>query len=346
MSKDKKDNKTKLTKFWVRFLFILIILYIPLAVIINKLDFSQDDVPVEFGVTFSHKYASKVLGLDWTEVYWAMINDLGVKKLRLVAHWDEIERGDDEYNFNDLDWMLTEAAKKDIQVVLAIGRRTPRWPECHDPLWIKELDKPEQDAKLLEMLEEVVAHFKKYDNITVWQVENEPFLKVFGECPKPDIELLKKEVELVSSLDSRPIMITDSGELSNWKSAASLADIFGTTMYKTVWNKFLGAWRYPLPPVFYYLKTKRIDKQYDLDKIIVSELQAEPWFPGDKDILEISLRSQFNSFSLHDFENNLEYVKRAGFTESYLWGVEWWYWLKTVKNRGEFWQEAQSIWQN
>ncbi|MFH1890312.1 MAG: hypothetical protein ABIJ91_01960 [Candidatus Kuenenbacteria bacterium] len=338
--------KMKLAKNWARILIILLILFITFWTIINRLDFTDKSKQIELGVTFSHKYASQSLGLDWTQVYWAIINDLGVKKLRLIAHWDEIEAGDEEYNFNDLDWMLGEAQKKDIQVILAIGRRTPRWPECHDPLWIKNLDKQKQDQKLLEMIEKTVLHFKKYDNIWAWQVENEPFLKVFGECPEPDYELLVREVNLVKSLDKRPVIVTDSGELSNWKQAASLADIFGATMYKTVWNKFLGAWRYPLPPAFYYLKSKRINNEYNLDKIIVSELQAEPWFPGGKDIKEISLYDQFNSFSLDDFENNLKYVKRAGFTESYLWGVEWWYWLKTVKNRGEFWQQAQGIWQN
>jgi len=300
---------------------------------------------MEFGVTFSHKYASQTLGLDWPEVYWAIITELGVKKLRLVAHWDEIEAGDNEYNFNDLDWMIDEAGKIGIEVILAVGRRTPRWPECHDPLWIKDLTKQDQDLALLNMLERSIKHFKKYDNITAWQVENEPFLKIFGKCPKPDIELIKKEIKLVKSLDTRPILITDSGELSNWQTAASLADIFGTTMYKTVWNKFFGVWRYPLPPVFYYLKAKRINKQYDLRKIIVSELQAEPWFPVDQDITYVSLYDQFNSFSLKDFENNLEYVKAAGFGESYLWGVEWWYWLAKVKDRPEFWRQAITIWQ-
>jgi len=103
-------------------------------------------------------------------------------------------------------------------------------------------------------------------------------------------------------------------------------------------------WRYPWPPAYYYFKAKRIDKQYDLDKIVISELQAEPWSKGDN-ITEMDLIDQFNLFNRQDLVNNLEYVKRSGFDQAYLWGVEWWYWLKEKKGRPEFWNEAKLIWQ-
>ena len=336
--------RKKYHKKWVIVFVVVLIVMAVIWAIINALDFSQGK-PVKFGVTFSHKFASQNLGLDWTEVYWAIINDLGVKDVRLAVPWDTVEEQDDFYNFTDFEWMVEQAEKRGINIIMAIGRRTPRWPECHDPRWLANLNEQKADQEILELLEQIVSHFKKYENILAWQVENEPLLDLFGECPKADKEFLEREVELVRSLDERPIMITDTGELSNWTEAAGLADIFGVTMYKTVWNKFIGVWRYPWPPAYYYFKAKRIERQYKLDKIIVSELQAEPWTTGEQSLIFMDVADQFNLFNRNDFEKNLAYVKRAGFSQAYLWGVEWWYWLKKEKNMPQFWNEAKLIWQ-
>ena len=78
--------------------------------------------------------------------------------------------------------------------------------------------------------------------------------------------------------------------------------------------------------------------------MIVVELQAEPWSKG-RPITQMELWDQFSLFNSNDFRNNLDYVKRAGFEEAYLWGVEWWYWLKQVKNEPVFWNQAKLIWQ-
>jgi hypothetical protein len=75
-------------------------------------------------------------------------------------------------------------------------------------------------------------------------------------------------------------------------------------------------------------------------------LQAEPWTTGEESLADMSLIDQLNLFNRADFQKNLEYVKKAGFSEVYLWGVEWWYWLKKDKKHPEFWQEARLIWQD
>ncbi len=329
---------------WVLVSLGLLFLFVIMWAVVSNLDFSSSGRPIKFGVTFSKEYASRELGLDWTEVYLAILNDLQVKDIRLAVAWDKIEQADNFYNFADYEWMVEQAEKRGVNIIMAIGRRTPRWPECHEPSWVKRLSQPEQDKELLEYIKKLVEHFKGYKNIIAWQVENEPFLDFFGECPPSDMELLKEEVALVKSLDQRPIIITDTGELSDWHKAASLADIFGTTMYKAVWNKYIGVWRYPWPPAYYYFKAKKIKAKYDLQKVIVAELQAEPWSKGQP-ITQMSLWDQFSLFDSNDFRNNLDYVKRAGFEEAYLWGVEWWYWLKQVKNEPIFWNQAKLIWQ-
>ena len=66
-------------------------------------------------------------------------------------------------------------------------------------------------------------------------MENEPLFP-FGDCPWVDKDFLKKEVELVRSLDAgRQIVAADSGELSLWVEAARTGDIVSTTMYRKVW---------------------------------------------------------------------------------------------------------------
>jgi len=55
--------------------------------------------------------------------------------LRLVAYWQKIEPEQGKYSFEDLDWQIKEAEKRDIEVILVIGRKVSRWPECHIPEW-------------------------------------------------------------------------------------------------------------------------------------------------------------------------------------------------------------------
>ncbi|HOZ36395.1 MAG TPA: hypothetical protein PLR18_01015 [bacterium] len=339
-------KKNKIIHYLVTAFVVLLFLAAFLWAIFNLLDFSSPLNDVEFGVTFSHKYATEDLGLDWRQAYLAILDDLGVKNLRLVAPWDWVEKEKDIYNFSDLDWMFAEAGKRDVAIVLAIGRRTPRWPECHDPSWLSSLTSLEQDQKLLALVERSVIHFKKYPNLKMWQVENEPFLSFFGECPAPNHELIAKEVKLVKLLDRRPVMVTDTGELSNWRTAGTLADVLGVTMYKIVWNNLTGVWRYPWPPAYYYFKAQNIKRHNpSIGQVIVSELQAEPWNINGENITHFKIKDQYHLFDLKDFKRNLVYVKKAGFPTAYFWGVEWWYWLKTEKDEPDFWNAAKAIWQ-
>lgn len=67
--------------------------------------------PIIFGATFSEPY-TKYLGLDWQKTYLAVLDDLKVKNLRLIAPWDEIEPAPGKYDFTDLDWQIKEAEKR------------------------------------------------------------------------------------------------------------------------------------------------------------------------------------------------------------------------------------------
>lgn len=304
-------------------MLILIILAVVWLVIL-RLDFSRLEPP-SLGVTFSPSQA-QWLGLDWRVVYQDILDNLQVKNLRLIAAWNQVERQAGQYDFSDLDWQVQEAAKRQARVLMVVGRRAPRWPECHIPDWAKDLSEPSQQEKILKFLEVTVNHLKNFDNIIIWQIDNEPFVKWFGHCPLPDPDFVAREIKLVRELDKRPILITDSGELSSWRKAAKAGDLFGTTLYRLVWNPRLGYWgyKYLLPPAFY--RAKAWLNGLEADQVIISELQAEAWLPrGDQ---KTPLSEQRRSMNPDLLRANVDFARRTGFAPAYLWGAEYWYWLK------------------
>ena len=296
---------------------------------------------ITWGVNFSQKH-SQLLGLDWKENYLALLDDLKAKNIKLITHWDLIEPKKDQYFFDDLDWQIKTAEEKGAKLLLVIGMKTGRWPECHIPGWAKDLTKKEQQKEILELLEQIVLRYRGRPPVNFWQAENEPFFP-FGECPWSDIKFLKKEIEQVQSLDikKRPIVISDSGEGSFWIRAARFGDIIGTTMYKKVWFRQLGFYlSYPFPPIFYWRKTQLIKKLFG-KKVICIEFQAEPW--GPKLLYDSPLEEQEKTMNLEQFRQNIEFAKKTGLDTFYLWGGEWWYWLKEKQGKPEIWNEAKKL---
>lgn len=296
---------------------------------------------ITWGVNFAQKHA-ELLGLNWKETYLALFDDLKIKNIKLITYWDLIETEEENYNFAPLDWQIQEAENRGAKILLVIGMKTGRWPECHIPQWAKNKNKEEQQERILRLIEKTVLRYKDSTAIEAWQVENEPFFP-FGECPWTDINFLKKEINLVKLLDDRdrPVVISDSGEGSLWINAARLGDIVGTTMYKKVWFGQLGFYLYyPLPPTFYWRKAEYIKKLFN-KKVIVGELQAEPW--GPKLLYDSPLAEQEKTMTLERFKYNIDFAKKTGLDEFYLWGAEWWYWMKEKQNQPEIWNEAKKL---
>ncbi len=139
----------------------------------------------KWGVTFSKSYALD-LQLDWQETYLAILDDLKVSQIRLGAYWNEIEKQKDKYDFRELDWQVQEATKRNVEMVLVIGRRLPRCPECHQPDGVKSASYQQNNAEVLQLLEILVNRYKNNYKITAWQIENEPLFAWFGDCPAPN----------------------------------------------------------------------------------------------------------------------------------------------------------------
>jgi len=296
---------------------------------------------ITFGVNFSQKHAQD-LGLEWKENYLALLDDLKVRNLKLITHWDLIEGERDKFYFDDLDWQIKETEDRGAKIILVIGLKTGRWPECHIPEWARNLSKEDQQERILNLLKEIVLRYRQSEAIFAWQVENEPFFP-FGECQWKDKDFVAREIDMVREIDSqkRPIVFTDSGEGSFWFEASKLGDIVGITIYKKVWFKELKSYiYYPLPPVFYWRKAVLINKFFN-KRVIVAELQAEPW--GPVLLYDLPLEEQQKTMDLEQFKYNISFAKKTGLDEFYLWGGEWWYWLKEKQGKVEIWEEAKKL---
>ena len=139
--------------------------------------------------------------------------------------------------------------------------------------------------------------------------------------------MLKKEIALVKELDkNHETITTDSGELSLWLRTAGAADLFGATMYRVVWNRFIGYWNYSWLPSSYY-SFRAWSRGLSASKVFITELQAEPWIPHGV-ILDTPLEEQYKSMDIRQLESNLQAARDTGFARAYLWGAEWWYWLE------------------
>jgi len=320
--------------------YILVVIVGIILVIFIYANFpaSERQNKASLGITFSYRYAGEI-GLDWREAYLDILDDLGVKKVRLPVYWDNVEESQGEYNFSKIDWQLEEARKRGVEIILVVGQKVPRWPECFIPSWVENDEM--RKIELLKFIEKTVERYKNNETVKYWQVENEPFLK-FGICPEIDANLLDTEIALVRRLDkSKKIMVTDSGELSLWLQAAKRADVFGTTMYREVVTEEYGQWKYPIGPRFFHLKKGLISILENQNNAVVIELQAEPWIAGWTTSFPLS--DQFQSMNEEKLQDNVQFAKDADFSEIYLWGAEWWYWLKTQQNYPGLWQEAKTI---
>ncbi|MCL4366314.1 beta-galactosidase [Patescibacteria group bacterium] len=319
-----------MVKFVIRILTgILAILFI---IILGGAIFERTyPVPsqIKYGVTFSPRYA-RYLKLDWQKTYIQMLDDLGVRNLRIPTDWDLLEPQQGQYDFSWSDFMLNEAGKRGAKVMLVLGARQPRWPECHVPRWAKSLNIDQRHQKTLDFAKAVLERYQKTEAIWAWQVENEPFAFWFGEnCDAPDKQFLLEEVKMVKSLDTkRPVIVTDSGEWSDWTAAMKSSDILGVSLYRKSYNKAMNLYiTYPLPVWMYPLKSNLVRGLFASQnkKTIISELQVEPWF--QQSVLDTPLDKQLKLFSVEDFKGNIAYARKTGFEEDYLWGVEWWYYM-------------------
>lgn len=300
--------------------------------------YTQRNKPIHYGVSYSTKYAEE-LGIDWRDGYIGLLDDMGIEKFRLMSYWDTIEPERNRYTFEDLDWQMDEAAKRGAQVMLSIGLRQPRWPECHTPNWAKTLEKSEWEQELFAYLAAVVQRYSDHPALVSYQLENEFFNRSFGDCPDHSRERLIKEFDIVRSVDPKtPINISFADQMG-FPIRGPHPEVYSTSLYRANFVKHLGYFAYPIPSTYYSAKALFVRLLHGRD-VIIHELQLEPW--GPVRTANLTDEEQYHYMSPGQIRRNLHFARLTGMREIYMWGGEWWYWRKTHDNDLTMWGTIKS----
>ncbi|QQR64474.1 beta-galactosidase [Candidatus Kaiserbacteria bacterium] len=294
---------------------------------------------ITYGISYNVPYVLE-LGLNPDDVFDAFLNELNVRYFRLSAHWTLIEPDKDDYDFAWMDRDIQKAETADAKIIFGVGRRLPRWPECHIPSWAQSLSWEDKKVEIREYITAVVNRYKDSKAITHWQVENEPYLGLFAydHCGDIDESFLEEEIALVKSLDpTRPILVTDSGNLGTWNGAYSHGDSFGTSVYVYFWNPELGQFKTILPPWFYRVKENIMALIHGEKETFLIELSLEPWLL--EPVTEVPVETQYSRMDMKKFNEIIEYARDTRYETQFLWGGEWWYWLRE-QGHPEMWERG------
>lgn len=278
---------------------------------------------MKFGVSFSIKQCRN-FNIDPVETLDWLIKDMGFKRFRLMSYWNEHEKLQGTYNFNELDKQIKQIEEAGGEITLCLGARQPRWPENHWPNWAWNLPKQQRTDALLKYVEVVVKRYKNKKVIISWQLENEALLKAFGERSEVDRKRLRAEYELVKQLDpSRPVIMSTS---TSWgiPLRRPIPDIIGFSYYLVLFNSKVSTYT----RAFHFAWLQRL-KAFVISLIFVRgsfihELQAEPW--GPKAIWEMPTSEQDKSMSRVQLQKNIALARKTMLSPIDLWGGEWWYW--------------------
>lgn len=305
----------------------------------NPVLFSPVQNP-QMGTSFSPKRARE-LDMDWQANYTALLDDLQIRHFRLMSYWDDYEKTRGQFDFTELDWQMDEAAKRGASVSLAVGVRQPRWPECHEPAWAKQLGGHEWKQALYAYLEVVTKRYENHPALQSWQLENEALNNWFGECPPGDRERLHEEFGLMKQWSKKPVYMSLSDQ-HGLPLKAPRADKFGYSVYRIVWSEktwpYIGYLTYPTP-IWYHRARAVAIKAMTGREIFIHELQLEPW--ANRDTKLTSIAEQDKSMSLAQIEDNIHFARMIGAPEIYTWGSEWWYWRKEALNDPTVWEKVR-----
>ncbi|MDB5170967.1 MAG: hypothetical protein JWO35_661 [Candidatus Saccharibacteria bacterium] len=297
--------------------------------------------PLELGVSFIPDYANS-LGIDPQETMDGLLG-IGVKHFRLVSYWNGIEKTQGTYDFSQLDWQFKKAEDADAKVVLTVGLRQPRWPECHMPDWAQNQPRSVWQPQLERFMQVVVERYKDSPSLDRYQLENEYLLKGFGICTDFSRDRLVSEYNLVKKLDPKhEIIVGRSNNALGIPLGAPKPDMFSISVYKRVWdagvtNRYL---EYPFPAWYYgfLAGTQKILLDRDM---VLGELQAEAWPPNGNNITQTSLDEQNKSLNAARLQDRFDYGKATGMRSIDMWGAEYWYYRLKVLHDPSLWNVAK-----
>lgn len=330
-------------RIFVVVIAVWLVLYVQAVAIAGWYINKHKNEPLSIGATFIADYA-RYYDLDAKETMLAIRDDLGVKRFRLVSYWKNIEPVNGQYDFSELDWQFDTVEEVGGTVSLAIGLRQPRWPECHFPKWAEGVKTSVWQSELAEYMSAVINRYKDRPSLVSYQLENEYFLTVFGECPKPEREQLQREFDLVKKIDSNtPVIMSLANNYFGVPTGQPRADQFGVSVYKRVWDQTITKRYFEYPfTTNYYAYRAGLTELLTGKSSMLHELQAEPWPPKDVGVKDAPIAEQNKSMDTERLRKRVEFGIKTGFRDIDLWGAEWWYWRKQKLQDPTLWFAAKS----
>jgi hypothetical protein len=298
----------------------------------------------EYGFTFAPRYAVS-LGLEPKEAYVFLLDELKPASVRIPIYWDEAQPEKEVLDLDLIKWLIKEAEKRDVSVVLALGHTLFRAPECYAPPWANSLDEAAFKKALLSFIKRSVYQLSGFEAVEAWQLENEHNLSFFHPwCRLISDEFLKEEIELVRKTDpkQRPIVITFGGPSrvgTFWQKPIEFGNIFAVSFFNKSWNQYVPLYLNPFITRNFLMEraaADRLGKQF-----WISEMQAEPWPPMS--LSEAPPEVANESMNPQELEKKLRQLEKWGGAERiYFWGVEWWY-KELLEGRPEMIEEGKEI---
>ena len=192
-------------------------------------------------------------------------------------------------------------------------------------------------------MSKVVNRYKHNPALEAWQVENEYFLKGFGDCQNYSRSRLINEYNLVKKLDPNHVAIVSrSNNAIGFPIGQPQPDLFGISVYKRVWDanvthRYL---EYPFP-AWYYAFLAGVQEIFNHRNMIIAEMQAEAWPPDGKTIPHSSLKLQNESMNATRLEHRFSFSKATGMKDVIMWGAEYWYYRKEILHDPSLWNVAK-----
>lgn len=315
----------------------------------------------EFGINFSCKRA-QFFGEDCATLFRQALIEFNVRHVRLSAYWSDIESEPGVYDFHAIDELLAIAQEQDASVTVTIGMKAQRFPEFWFPTWLRLAAAlpanvfPEDSAPIVQALfpylTAAASHIGGSETVEAIQVENEPFVHYQGHANGWRIRrsFLAREIATVRAADPghHPIVVSHASWLrrdGTWRWILENADVLAQSVY-TKRQRGPWPWLYIFPyrigPLTPDLPGQAEAARKAGKSLWIAELQAEPYEQPTVDVRRIPT-SAAASFSPRWFRDNVTLARRSGASRVYLWGVEWWAYLRDARGDPALWDEAKAL---
>lgn len=316
---------------------------------------------MELGVNFSCRRAQALVpDTDCDALFAALLDDLGATRVRLAIYWDELEPERGRFDFGQVDRFIAAAEERGVTIVPILGMKSTYRPEFYLPAWLEAGrlppgTSPADDAGIaaatLAMLTAAVEHLAPSDAIEAWQVENEPDVHPDDDTSGwsvPDA-FLAREIAAVRAADPRhrPVIVTDDTSQfwqRGWIRLLGMADGIGLSFYtRRPDSMFPGEGQSRRfdhgalgPDIWHQVTRAHLEDR----RVWIVELQAEPW--QNRPVEELR-PDDIISISPGRMRDNVALARRTGADRAYLWGAEWWWYMRERWDEPAYWETAREL---